>query len=332
MFSNDSVRLNKYISESGVCSRREADRYIEQGNVLINGKRAKVGQQVTAGDKVMVNGQTIEPKEKEEAVFLAFNKPVGITSTTEAGTKGNIVDYVNHSERIFPVGRLDKDSQGLIFLTNNGDIVNKILRAGNRHEKEYIVTVNKPVTDQFITAMGNGVPVLGGMTKKCLVSKESPFIFKITLIQGMNRQIRRMCEYFEYEVTKLERVRIMNVSLKGLPLGEWRELTGQELAGIFKLIENSSSEADLPAKRSTKKKTGNWEEQPKRTNSNRDEKPGKNTGKSFGRPKPGTGAKSFTASGRPGKARPKGNGPVKSAARIGKSKPPAGRGKGRARR
>ena len=239
--SFNTTRLNKYISESGICSRRQADKFIENGNVFINGKRAKIGDQVLPTDRVVVNGNAIEPRKEEDAIFIAFNKPVGVTSTTEASTKNNIVEYVNHSERIFPIGRLDKDSQGLIFLTSNGDIVNKILRAGNNHEKEYLVTVNKPITDDFISSMSSGVPILGSMTKKCTVTKECPFVFKIILVQGMNRQIRRMCEYFGYEVTKLERTRIMNISLKGLPLGEWRELTEQELAGLFKMIEHSSS-------------------------------------------------------------------------------------------
>lgn len=240
--SDSSTRLNKYISESGLCSRRAADKHIANGTVFINGKKAKVGDQVRIGDRVNVNGQLIEPREAESSILLAFNKPVGITSTTETTDKTNIVDYVNHSDRIFPIGRLDKDSQGLILLTNNGDLVNKILRAGNNHEKEYLVTVNKPITDDFITGMAGGVPVMDVMTKKCKVSKESPFIFKITLIQGLNRQIRRMCEYFGYEVIKLERTRIMNITLKGLPLGDWRELNEVEQKEIEKLIEKSSSE------------------------------------------------------------------------------------------
>lgn len=175
---NSTTRLNKYISESGICSRREADRYIEQGHVFINGKRAGIGDQVSAGDMVKVNGQLIEPRNEEDLVLIALNKPVGIVSTTESGEKDNIVDYVNHSTRIFPIGRLDKDSQGLIFLTNHGDLVNKILRAGNDHEKEYIVTVNKPVTDEFIRGMGAGVPILGTMTKKCKVKKK-PLLFSV---------------------------------------------------------------------------------------------------------------------------------------------------------
>lgn len=252
--SDSTTRLNKYISESGLCSRRAADRYIEQGNVYINGKKAKVGDKVFFGDIVSVNGQTIEPKEVENSILIAYNKPVGITSTTEAGVKSNIVDHVNHSERVFPIGRLDKDSQGLIFLTNNGDLVNKILRAGNNHEKEYIVTVNKPVTESFLTGMAKGVPVLGVMTKKCKVTKEGPSVFKITLIQGLNRQIRRMCEYFGFEVVKLERIRIMNISVKGIPVGEWRELTPEEQTEIYNMVAKSSSEATPSApKRVTKK-------------------------------------------------------------------------------
>lgn len=247
---NSTTRLNKYISESGICSRREADRYIEQGNVFINGKRAGIGDQVSAGDVVKVNGQLIEPRNEEDLVLIALNKPVGIVSTTESGEKDNIVDYVNHSTRIFPIGRLDKDSQGLIFLTNHGDLVNKILRAGNDHEKEYIVTVNKPVTDEFIRGMGAGVPILGTMTKKCKVKKEAPFVFRITLVQGLNRQIRRMTEHFGYEVTKLERVRIMNVRLTGIPVGEWRDLTDDELIELFNLIEKS--ESDVKPKKAAK--------------------------------------------------------------------------------
>lgn len=185
----------------------------------------------------------LEPRQAEEFIFIALNKPVGVVSTTEEDEQNNIVDFVNHSTRLFPIGRLDKDSQGLIFLTNNGDLVNKILRAGNNHEKEYLVTVSKTITDAFIAGMGNGVPMLGVMTRKCAVSRESPFIFRITLIQGLNRQIRRMCEHFGYEVTKLERIRIMNIRLKGLPLGDWRDLTEEELSALLGSLEHSSSEA-----------------------------------------------------------------------------------------
>ncbi|GAA4361042.1 23S rRNA pseudouridine(2604) synthase RluF [Hymenobacter saemangeumensis] len=244
MPASNATRLNKFISESGICSRREADRYIAEGSVLINGRPAQVGDQVRPGDRVSVNGRKLEPKKAEEDVYIAFNKPVGITSTTEPGVRGNIVDYVNHSARIFPIGRLDKDSSGLIFLTSNGDIVNKILRAGNNHEKEYVVTVDRPLTPQVLESMAAGVPMLGTVTKPCKVQQETPFIFRITLVQGLNRQIRRMCEHFGYEVTKLERVRIMNVSVKGLPVGDWRELTEAELAGLMKLVEKSSGTED----------------------------------------------------------------------------------------
>ena len=250
MFNASSTRLNKYISESGICSRRDADRFIEQGNVFINGKRASVGDQVVAGDTVRVNGQIIEPQDADDFVFIVLNKPVGIVSTTESSEKNNIVNFVSHGVRIFPIGRLDKDSQGLIFLTNNGDLVNKVLRAGNNHEKEYLVTVNKPVTDDFIAGLAGGVPILGTMTKKCPVTKVAPNVFNITLVQGLNRQIRRMCEHFGYEVMKLERTRIMNVSLKGIPVGEWRDLTQKELSVLLKSIEDSSSEASAPAKKS----------------------------------------------------------------------------------
>lgn len=252
MFNTSSTRLNKYISESGICSRRDADRFIEQGNVYVNGKRAQVGAQVVAGDTVKVNGQLIEPREAEDFIFIALNKPVGIVSTTESSEKNNIVDFVGHSDRIFPIGRLDKDSQGLIFLTSNGDLVNKVLRAGNNHEKDYVVTVNKPITDSFIEGLAGGVPILGRMTKKCPVTKVSPTVFNITLVQGLNRQIRRMCEHFGYEVVKLERTRIMNVSLKGLPVGDWRDLTPKEMAVLLKSVEDSSSEDNTAAKKSRK--------------------------------------------------------------------------------
>jgi len=276
-----NIRLNKFMSESGICSRREADKYIEQGHVFVNGRRASIGDQVSARDKVTLNGNLIEAKEGTDFVFLAFNKPVGIISTTEIGVKNSIIDYIGYHERIFPIGRLDKESQGLIFLTNNGDIVNKILRAGNKHEKEYLVTVNKPITDEFIEKMSAGVPILGEMTKKCKVVKESVFSFRITLIQGLNRQIRRMCEYFEYEVVKLERIRIMNISLKGLPIGEWRQLQQDEMEQIMAAIANSTSETPKPTKgssrsaeaipnskfqtRNTKHKTANLERKPDRS-------------------------------------------------------------------
>ncbi len=248
-----STRLNKYISQSGLCSRRDADKFIEQGNVFINGKKAGVGDRVTVGSTVRVNGQKIEPLEEELLVFIALNKPVGVVSTTEGSERNNIVDFVSHSSRIFPIGRLDKDSQGLIFLTNNGDMVNKILRAGNQHEKEYLVTVNRPITEQFLEGMASGVPMLGVVTKKCKLSQESQYVFKITLVQGLNRQIRRMCEHFNYEVKQLERTRIMNVGIKGLPVGDWRDLTAKELDTLFSLTADSSSE--ITAQKSSKTKS-----------------------------------------------------------------------------
>jgi len=241
MEKNTGIRLNKFIAESGICSRREADKFIEKGTVVINGRKAVIGDVVNPKDKVTVNGHKLEPLDEENKLYIAFNKPVGVTCTTEESTKGNIIDYVNHSTRIFNIGRLDKDSQGLILLTNDGDIVNKILRAENSHQKEYIVTVDKPITQEFISKMGSGVPILGVVTKKCKVEMVAPFVFRITLIQGLNRQIRRMCEYFGYEVRKLERTRIMNISLTGIPLGEWRDLTEKELEVLFSMLKDDTS-------------------------------------------------------------------------------------------
>ncbi len=251
MQTDNSLRLNKFISDSGMCSRREADRFIESGLVQVNGKKAKTGDRVFNGDQVKVNGQLIDPPEIEEFHLIALNKPVGVVSTTDPDEPDNIVDFVRHGARIFPIGRLDKDSEGLIFLTNKGDLVNKILRAGNNHEKEYLVGVDKPITDKFIEGMAGGVPILGQKTKKCKVSKESTYVFRITLVQGLNRQIRRMAEHFGYKVKQLQRVRIMNVALKGLPVGEWRDLTNKELETLLKSIEDSSGEA---TKGSSKKK------------------------------------------------------------------------------
>lgn len=233
----EEIRLNKYISETGFCSRREADKLIESGRVTINGVKALMGTRVKEGTDVRVDGKPI--KRTNELVYIALNKPVGITCTTEKKIKGNIVDFVNHKERIFPIGRLDKDSQGLIFLTNDGDIVNKILRAGNNHEKEYIVKVDKDITDRFISYMSKGVRILGTVTKECHVEKINRNTFKIILTQGLNRQIRRMCETLGYNVIKLNRVRIMNVTLDKLPMGKWRNLTSKELREINDLINNS---------------------------------------------------------------------------------------------
>lgn len=232
-----SIRINRYISDSGFCSRREADKMLLDKKVTINGKFVDIGSKVFPGDIVKISGKMIQ--RKKDYVYIAFNKPVGITCTTEKHIRGNIVDYVNHKERIFPIGRLDKDSEGLIFLTNDGEIVNKILRAGNSHEKEYVVTVDKPITKGFLEGMANGVPIEDKKTLPCQIKQEGKSIFRIILIEGRNRQIRKMCAYFGYEVKKLKRVRIMNVVLGKLPIGKWRNLTKEELAGIQKLTVRS---------------------------------------------------------------------------------------------
>lgn len=243
--NKEEIRLNKYISDTGLCSRREADKLISQGKVTIDGVVALMGSKVKKNQDIRVNGKKVGVKEKP--IYIALNKPVGITCTTEKSVAGNIVDFINHPKRIFPIGRLDKDSQGLIFLTNDGDIVNKILRAGNNHEKEYIVTVDKPITEEFILNMSKGVPILGTVTKKCFVRKEGKYIFRIILTQGMNRQIRRMCQTLGYEVNKLERIRIMNVRLEELSIGKWRYLSDKELLEINRLISSSvkTEEASL---------------------------------------------------------------------------------------
>lgn len=235
--------LNKYISETGFCSRREADKYIEQCRVSINGKDAHKGNRVKEGDVVLVDGEPIK-KKQNTAVYIALNKPKGVTCTTDLKDKTNIIDFVNFKSRIFPIGRLDKRSEGLIFLTNDGDIVNKILRAGNKHEKEYIVTVDKPVTAEFITKMRNGVRILGTVTQKCFVKQEGPNRFKIILTQGLNRQIRRMCEALGYNVEALVRVRIMNINLSGLPSGKWRYFTPAEITLVNNMVATSSKTAD----------------------------------------------------------------------------------------
>ncbi|WP_019914432.1 23S rRNA pseudouridine(2604) synthase RluF [Paenibacillus sp. HW567] len=220
------MRINKFISETGYCSRREADKLVEGGRVTINGERAVLGSQAETGDEVRIDGKLLETGSK--VVYIALNKPVGITSTTEAHIQGNIVDFVGHHERIFPIGRLDKDSEGLILLTNDGDIVNKILRAEGKHEKEYIVTVDRPITPAFITGMSSGVKILGGRTLPCEVTRVSERVFRIILTEGKNRQIRRMCTAFGYEVRRLQRIRIMNIRLGAMKTGQWRELTVQE--------------------------------------------------------------------------------------------------------
>ena len=240
----EGMRVNKFISDTGACSRREADRLVEEGNVTINGQIASVGSKVLEGDKVKVCGQLLRSAAGKKRIYIAFNKPVGITCTTDAADRTNIVDYINHKERIFNIGRLDKQSQGLIFLTNDGDIVNKILRAGNNHDKEYIVTVDKTITDSFIQRMSSGVKILGTVTQDCVVRKESDRVFRIILTQGLNRQIRRMCDALDYEVTKLCRVRIMNINLDGLKVGQWRYFTDNEIKVINDMTQNSSKVFD----------------------------------------------------------------------------------------
>ncbi len=236
--NQQSINLNKFISSTGICSRREAEKLIVEGRVTINGNPTQLGNRVFKNDVVKVDGRLLQHKPK--TLYIALNKPVGIVSTTDSKERNNIVKQVNHPQRLFPIGRLDKPSEGLIFLTNDGDIVNKILRAGNNHEKEYIVTVNKSIDVDFIKKMSNGIPILGTVTKKCKVEKVSEKVFKIILVQGLNRQIRRMCEYLNYEVTKLKRTRIMNVELGNLKPGDWRELTSEELKEINKMIATSS--------------------------------------------------------------------------------------------
>lgn len=230
--------LNKYISETGFCSRREADNYIEQGRVTINGIEATKGNRVMEGDEVLVDGEKL--KTKKVPVYIMLNKPKGITCTTDTKDKSNIVDFINFKTRIFPVGRLDKRSEGLIFLTNDGDIVNKILRAGNNHEKEYIVTVDKPVTLDFVQKMRSGVRILGVWTKKCFVKQEGTHRFRIILTQGLNRQIRRMCEAFGYRVESLKRIRIMTIKLQGLEPGKWRYFSHDEISTINSMLVHSS--------------------------------------------------------------------------------------------
>ncbi|ANP77269.1 23S rRNA pseudouridine synthase F [Vibrio crassostreae 9CS106] len=239
---SQAKRLNKYISETGFCSRREADKLIDAGRVTINGKIPEMGTKVLPGDDVEIDNKPVRSKEKP--IYIALNKPTGITCTTERDIPGNIVDFIGHHKRIFPIGRLDKPSDGLIFLTNDGDIVNKILRAGNNHEKEYVVRVDKPITTEFLKQMGAGVHILDTVTLPCKVEKETKFSFRITLTQGLNRQIRRMCEALGYEVFKLRRVRIMNISLDGIPNGKWRYLSDEEITEILAMCEGSVSTED----------------------------------------------------------------------------------------
>jgi 23S rRNA pseudouridine2604 synthase len=239
MDDSSSTRINKYLSEAGFCSRRAADKLIEQGRVTINGLVPEMGTKITPGDEVRVDGKLIVAP-KEEFIYIAFNKPVGIVCTTDnSREKDNIIDFINHPKRIFPIGRLDKPSEGLIFLTNDGDIVNKILRARNNHEKEYIVTVNKPITQDFIDKMSKGVPILDTVTRECYVRQNNPYTFTIILTQGLNRQIRRMCEFLDYKVVKLKRIRIMNIVLD-VPVGKWRYLNPSEMNEIHSLVATSA--------------------------------------------------------------------------------------------
>ena len=239
MNDTNLTRINKFLSEIGYCSRRAADKLIEQGRVKINGEVPEMGTKISDEDEVSVNGKVVHRAKKKKMVYIAFNKPVGIVCTTDQmREKNNIIDYINYPTRIFPIGRLDKPSEGLIFLTNDGDIVNKILRARNNHEKEYEVTVSKPVTQEFIDAMSSGVPILDTVTRKCFVKQLDKKKFKIVLTQGLNRQIRRMCEYLEYDIRKLKRVRIMNINLD-IPIGEYRDFTARELNQINQSVEHS---------------------------------------------------------------------------------------------
>ena len=234
----ENKRLNKAIAETGLCSRRAADKLIDEGKVKVNGEVAGLGVKVQATDEISIDGEIITKQVKD--IYLVFNKPVGITCTTDKNIKGNIIDFINYPERIFPIGRLDKPSEGLIFMTNDGDIVNKILRAKNNHDKEYLVTVNKKITSQFIKKMRNGLPVLDTITEKCQITKIDNFTFNIILTQGLNRQIRRMCEFLNYEVKTLKRIRIMNIDLGNLKIGKYRTFTSTELQEILMLVEDSS--------------------------------------------------------------------------------------------
>lgn len=244
--TDNGIRLNKYISDTGICSRREADDLIEQRRVKVNGRVADMGVRVQPGDDVSVSGKLL--RAKPAPVYLVYNKPVGITCTTDQSVPGNIIDAVRYRQRIFPIGRLDKPSEGLILLTNDGDIVNKILRAGNAHEKEYVVSVDRPFDDAFLQRMAAGVPILGTRTLPCKIKRVNGNTFNIILTQGLNRQIRRMTEYLGYEVTRLKRVRLMNIRLTGLKAGQWRELTRAELDVINTMVANSSKTADKPAR------------------------------------------------------------------------------------
>ncbi|MFK7049223.1 MULTISPECIES: 23S rRNA pseudouridine(2604) synthase RluF [Flavobacterium] len=247
----NKTRINKFLSETGFCSRREADKLLEQGRITINGSIPELGTKVSLEDEIRVDGKLIREK-TSKPIYLAFHKPIGIECTTNLKVKNNIIDFINYPKRIFPIGRLDKASEGLIFMTDDGDIVNKILRARNNHEKEYVVTVNKPINERFIQRMADGVPILGTVTRKCKVEEVNATTFKIILTQGLNRQIRRMCEYLGYEVVRLKRVRIINISLD-IPVGRYRDLTEKEINQLNKLIAPSSKTEEASFLKSNKK-------------------------------------------------------------------------------
>ncbi|TPE46342.1 23S rRNA pseudouridine(2604) synthase RluF [Pontibacter mangrovi] len=317
----EPIRLNKFISDSGYCSRREADKMIEQGRVTVNGKRPEVGAKVTAKDKVRVDGNLLEV-DAVEPVYLLLNKPPGIETTTDTSQKDNIISFTNYPERIFPVGRLDKDSEGLIILTNNGDIVNKILRAGNKHEKEYIVTVDKPISQDFVERMSSGVSILGVNTKKCFVEQLGPNKFRIILTQGMNRQIRRMCEALGYEVQTLQRTRIMHLSLSKISLGQWRNMTDAEVTEMMRLVEHSTKteEASGGKKSNAAKAAPAKSPRPKPQGSS----PAGKSGRAGG------GAKSGKSAGFGKRDKPKNSGTAKGSRGAAKGSPSTGRGRGAA--
>lgn len=254
--NEQGIRINKFLSEAGVCSRREADRQVALGNVTVDGKTAEIGTRVLPGQCVYFCGQPVN--KEEEMILLAFHKPTGVVCTAEKREKNNVIDYIHYPKRIYPIGRLDKDSEGLLLLTNNGDIVNKMMRAGNMHEKEYIVTVNKPVTEAFLRGMAGGVPLveLNATTRKCKVERVGKKEFRIILTQGLNRQIRRMCEYFGYRVVKLVRTRIMNIELGNLESGKYRAVTKEEYQTLQALIRNSSNETVILSSSHAARKEG----------------------------------------------------------------------------
>ncbi|QQD20536.1 23S rRNA pseudouridine(2604) synthase RluF [Oceanospirillaceae bacterium ASx5O] len=318
--STAGIRLNKHISDTGICSRREADEFIEQRRVTVNGQVADNGVQVFPGDEVMVDGKRL--RAKPQAVYLVYNKPVGITCTTDQSVPGNIIDAVRYRQRIFPIGRLDKPSEGLILLTNDGDIVNRILRAGNAHEKEYVVTVNRPFDEAFLKRMSGGLPILGTRTLPCKIRRINATTFNIILTQGLNRQIRRMTEFLGYNVTRLIRVRLMNIRLTGLKAGQWRELTRAEMDVINEMVADSSKTAEKsPRPRKTNRP------KPAAAQSNKDVKPGNAAGN-----KKSTGSKSTKPDAGTRHTPPKANAPRSGSRNGGKQQParPAGRSGGKA--